>query len=93
MFFRFLKINIVVPRKTTKTTLSAVEVSVIPVCAGGGAQISSKNIEKLRIFKLLRTITTRSEVDKNRIADVFKWSKGFGRYFNAPDKRLFFFVG
>ena len=46
---------------------------------------NEKNIEKLRFFKLLRTITTRSGVDKDRIPDVFKWSKGFGRYFNAAD--------
>ena len=30
-------------------------------------------------------ITTRSEVEKNRNPDVFKWSKGFDRYFNAAD--------
>ena len=28
---------------------------------------------------------TLSEVEKNRNPDVFKWSKGFDRYFNAAD--------
>ena len=51
----------------------------------GHAPLDTKNIEKLRFFKLLRTITIRSEVEKNRIADVFKWSKGFDRYFNAAN--------
>ena len=52
---------------------------------GGAPPPDPKNIENLRFFKLLLTITIRSGVEKNRIPDVFKWSKGFDLYFNAAN--------